>query len=355
MFVSMKIVKPLRIIAWSAIAITAVCLIIGYIFWMIPTRYSFRYLIPIAIIVAVIILLSSFFLIRYIYKRYVIKPITDVYMFITRLRNLNERNFGWNENHQVEKAINFILLEWSSQSREAMDHYKQVESYRREFLSNVSHELKTPIFSIQGYIHTLIDGGIEDHDINMLYLNKASKSIDRLISIVDDLESISRLEAGELIIEQRTFDICDLTKDVIESLEMQAVEKNIKLYINEASEKPCYVYADREKIRQVFVNLLVNSIKYGKPDGQTEISFRDQGDLVYVAVEDNGIGVESYQLPRLFERFYRVDKSRSREQGGTGLGLSIVKHILEAHQQSIVAESEIGKGTTFSFTLKKSK
>ena len=351
----MKIVKPLRVIAWSAFALTLVCILIGYLFWRLPNRYSMLYLSPILAGTAVLIFLSSFFLTRYIYKRYVIKPITDIYKFITRLRNLNERNFGWNENHQVEKAINFILLEWSSQSREAMDHYKQVESYRREFLSNVSHELKTPIFSIQGYIHTLIDGGIEDEDINMLYLNKAGKSIDRLISIVDDLESISRLEAGELIIEQRTFDIRDLTKDVIESLELQAREKNVKIFINETLEKPCYVYADKEKIRQVLVNLLVNSIKYGKHDGQTEVGFRDQGDLVYISVVDNGIGVESHQLPRLFERFYRVDKSRSREQGGTGLGLAIVKHILEAHQQSIVAESEIGIGTTFSFTLKKSK
>ncbi len=355
MFAGMKIVKPLRIIAWSAVAITLAVAAIGWLFTKLPFVYSMKYATTISVVISLLIFLISFFLMRYIYKRYVIKPITDVYKFITRIRNLKERNFGWNENHQVEKEINFLLLEWSSQSRESMDRFNQVETYRREFLSNVSHELKTPIFSIQGYVHTLLDGGIEDQDINMLYLNKASKSIDRLISIVDDLESISRLEAGELIIEQRTFDICDLTKDVIESLELQAKEMNVKLIIEDASNKPFYVYADREKIRQVLVNLLVNSIKYGKREGQTKVSFKDAGDVITSAVTDNGIGVEHYQIPRLFERFYRVDKSRSRERGGTGLGLAIVKHIIEAHQQTIVAESEIDKGSTFTFTLKKSK
>ena len=355
MFAPMKIVKPVKVIAWSAVAISVACIAIGWLFTKLPFVYSMKYATTIAIVISILLFLISFFLMRYIYKRYVIKPITDVYKFITRLRNLKERNFGWNENHQVEKEINFLLLEWSSQSRESMDHFNQVETYRREFLSNVSHELKTPIFSIQGYVHTLLDGGIEDQDINMLYLNKASKSIDRLISIVDDLESISRLEAGELLIEQRTFDICDLTKDVIESLELQAKEMNVKVFINEASDKPFYVFADREKIRQVIVNLLVNSIKYGKRDGQTEVSFKDEGDIISTSIADNGIGVDHHDIPRLFERFYRVDKSRSREQGGTGLGLAIVKHIIEGHQQLIVADSEIGVGSTFTFTLKKSK
>ena len=204
-------------------------------------------------------------------------------------------------------------------------------------------------------MHTLIDGGIEDQDINILYLNKAAKSIDRLINIVADLESISKLEAGELDIEPRTFDICELVKEVIESLELQAKEKNVKLFINESNDKPFYVFADKDRIRQVMVNLLLNSIKYGKRDGRTEVKFNDQGDAIMIDVADNGIGVEQYQLPRLFERFYRVDKSRSREQGGTGLGLSIVKHILEAHHQSIFVDSEIDVGSTFSFSLKKSK
>lgn len=352
MFAGVKIVKPLRVIAISALIMTLICILTGYLFFLTPNRWS---LMAVAIGLSVALFIISFFLFRFIYKQFLIKPIYDVYKNIARLRNLKERNFGWNEDHQVEKEINFILLKWSSESREETKQFKQVETYRREFLSNVSHELKTPIFSIQGYVHTLIDGGIEDQDINMLYLNKAAKSIDRLISIVADLESISKLEAGELDIEPRTFDICDLTNDVIESLEIHAKEKNVKVLINENSDKPFYVFADKDRIRQVLVNLLVNSIKYGKVNGLTEVRFNDDGENIMIEIADNGIGVEQYQLPRLFERFYRVDKSRSREQGGTGLGLSIVKHILEAHQQNIIVESEIEKGTTFSFSLKKSK
>jgi len=251
--------------------------------------------------------------------------------------------------------INRILIENAKEQKEEIDQLKQMELYRKEFLGNVSHELKTPIFNVQGYIHTLIDGGIEDHDINALYLNKAARSLDRLISIVDDLESISKIESGNLILEYRTFDITDLTKEVLESSELMAREKRIQLYIKETLDKPFYVYADKDRIRQVLVNLVVNSIKYGKNDGFTEVRFYDYDEQVTIEVEDNGIGIEKHNIPRLFERFYRVDKSRSRHQGGTGLGLAIVKHIIEAHLQKITVVSELGYGTTFSFTLKKSK
>jgi two-component system phosphate regulon sensor histidine kinase PhoR len=259
-----------------------------------------------------------------------------------------------NDTDYVEE-INRILRENEREQKEEIDHLKHMELYRKEFLGNVSHELKTPIFNVQGYIHTLLDGGIEDQDINLLYLNKAARSIDRLISIVDDLESISKIESGNLILELRTFDICDLTKEVIESSEFIRKEKHILLHIKESCDKPFYVYADKERIRQVLVNLLVNSIKYGKTDGFTEIRFYDFDDYITIEVEDNGIGIEKHDLPRLFERFYRVDKSRSRHQGGTGLGLAIVKHIIEAHGQKITVVSEHGYGTTFYFNLKKSK
>ncbi len=251
--------------------------------------------------------------------------------------------------------INRMLKENAREQKEEIDHLKQMELYRKEFLGNVSHELKTPIFNVQGYIHTLIDGGIEDHDINLLYLNKAARSLDRLISIVDDLESISKIESGNLNLELRTFDICELTKDVLESSELMAREKRIHLYIKESCDKPHYVYADKDRIRQVMVNLLVNSIKYGKTEGFTEVRFYDYEDTIKIEVEDNGIGVEKHHLPRLFERFYRVDKSRSRMQGGTGLGLAIVKHLIEAHNQKISVHSEPGYGTTFTFSLKKSR
>lgn len=293
---------------------------------------------------------------RFLYGQYIFQNLQQIYKHILRLKNPKEIVRTFKENKRdITSEINRILIDWSNESREEIDHLKQVENYRRDFLSNVSHELKTPIFAIQGYVHTLIDGGIEDQDINMLYLNKAGRSLDRLISIVDDLESISKLEAGELIVECRTFDLNDLLKDVEDSLELLAREKNIKLLTDHPVDKPVYVYADKDLIRQVLVNLMVNSIKYGKRDGSTIVKFSDGAEKLIVDVVDNGIGIEKYHLPRLFERFYRVDKSRSREQGGTGLGLAIVKHILEAHGESISVASEKGHGTTFTFSLKKSK
>ncbi len=256
---------------------------------------------------------------------------------------------------KVLGEINRLLIEWEKDNQEEIGHLKELEEYRREFLGNVSHELKTPIFTVQGYVHTLLDGGIEDQDINLLYLKKAGKSIDRLISIVDDLESISKLEAGEMILENRTFDFTELAQEVIESLELRAAERNITLEVDEESLYPHYVFADKDRIRQVLDNLLVNSIKYGKQGGKTKISIEEGNDTITVDINDDGIGISKQHLGRLFERFYRVDKSRSREQGGTGLGLAIVKHILEAHKQNITVESEPGKGTLFTFTLRKSK
>ena len=298
----------------------------------------------------------TFIALRFLYNKYIFENLDKIYREIVRLKNPNEpiRTFQKSET-VITNEIQNILLDWSKESKEEIDNLKQVEIYRREFLSNVSHELKTPIFSAQGYIHTLIDGGIDDADINLLYLNKAAKNIDRLVSMVDDLESISKLEAGELIVELRTFDLTDLINDVIDSLDLQSKEKDVKLVLDESANKSVYVNGDRDLVRQVIVNLLVNSIKYGTKSGETKISYADGGDKIIVDIADNGIGIEKEHLPRLFERFYRVDKSRSREQGGTGLGLAIVKHIIEAHHQYISVHSEVGKGTTFSFSLQLSK
>jgi two-component system phosphate regulon sensor histidine kinase PhoR len=257
-----------------------------------------------------------------------------------------------------ERLYAYIIDElnsWESEKQLEIDELKKAETYRREFLGNVSHELKTPLFSAQGYVHTLLDGGLEDMDINMLYLQKAAKSLDRLIAMVDDLEAISKLETGEVPLEMQTFDINDLVKDVFESLELKAREKNIHLVMKEIAGSRIYVYADKDRIRQVLVNLIENSIKYGNQNGTTTVRCFNDNTLVHIEVADNGLGIEEQYLPRLFERFFRVDKSRSREIGGTGLGLAIVKHIIEAHQQSIMVDSIYGKGTTFSFSLKASK
>ena len=220
-----------------------------------------------------------------------------------------------------------------------------------DFVSNVSHELKTPLFTLQGYILTLLDGGLNDPGINVRYLEKANKNVERLIAIVKDLEDISKLEMKIMNLNREQFDIVALCKDIVDSLSEQAKAYQVTLKVT--SELPIDVFADKVRIEQVMTNLLVNSIKYGKPGGMTKVKFVDMFDKVMVEVEDNGIGISKENLPRVFERFFRADKSRSREEGGTGLGLAIVKHIIEAHKEKINVRSELGKGTVFSFTLNK--
>ncbi len=271
----------------------------------------------------------------------------------------NYRANGDNPSQLTTNSANNIdnlkleIVAWADDRKNEIERLKKLEVYRKEFLGNVSHELKTPIFNIQGYVLTLLDGGLEDPSINRNYLERAEKSVDRMITIIDDLEAISQLETGELQIEPERFDILALAKDVAEAQEMKATAKGIILTLPEDN-KPVYIFADRFRVRQVLVNLIVNSVKYGKEYGETKIRFYDIGENIMVEIADNGIGIAKEHLPRLFERFYRVDKSRSREQGGTGLGLAIVKHIIEAHNQTINVMSTESAGTVFSFTLKKS-
>lgn len=318
---------------------------------------SFRFLTntPVSTLHLVITAVSVFlitFMLQDFFTKNIHRELKTVYQNILRISS--HQSIGKKiKDEEIIPEINRLLSEWEKNKEDEIVHLKKLETFRKEFLSNVSHELKTPIFSVQGYIHTLIDGGIDDPDVNIHYLNKASRSLDRLIAIVEDLESISKFESGNLNLEVRIFDICDLCRDVLESLELKAREKKITLEAGQNLNKQIYVNADKERIRQVLVNLVVNSIKYGKENGKTVLSVDDSVDPVIVHVEDNGIGIGKEHLPRLFERFYRVDKSRSREQGGTGLGLAIVKHIIEAHNQKVSVSSEPGKGSVFSFTLTK--
>lgn len=248
---------------------------------------------------------------------------------------------------QLEQRVDFLI-----ESREKeVQHFENLDSYRKEYLGNVSHELKTPVFNIQGYVDTLLNGGLEDQNINVDYLRRAEKSIDRLINIIDDLETITQLESGVLDLDLDTFDIANLCKEIYASLEMNAAKRHIKLELARKYDKPILVKADKFRIRQVLVNLITNSIKYGKENGTTTISMTYLNDDVVIEIGDNGDGIDPKHLPRIFERFYRIDKGRSREQGGTGLGLAIVKHIIEAHQKSIRVESTPGVGTTFVFSL----
>lgn len=230
---------------------------------------------------------------------------------------------------------------------------KKAEKYRREFLGNVSHELKTPIFNIQGYIHTLIDGALEDPNVNRKYLVRTSKSIDRMISIIEDLEQLARLDSDELDLNLTEWDFIELVNELFEFFEIKSSEKNIKLSLDSNFDS-FFVLADKEKINQVLVNLISNSIKYGKEGGSIIIKIEKKEKNSLIHVVDDGIGISSENISRVFERFYRVDKGRSRSQGGTGLGLAIVKHIIEAHEQKINISSQVNKGTAISFTLKNS-
>tara|TARA_B100001029_G_C15016961_1_gene427979 strand:- start:81 stop:821 length:741 start_codon:yes stop_codon:yes gene_type:complete len=230
---------------------------------------------------------------------------------------------------------------------------KRAAKYRREFLGNVSHELKTPIFNIQGYIHTLIDGALEDPNVNKKYLLRTSKSIDRLISIIEDLEILAKLESDELELDLTDWDFIDLAKEVFDFFEIKASEKNITLVLDTKLDS-LFINADKEKINQVLLNLISNSIKYGRDGGSATLCIEKGVEKSNIQIQDDGIGISMENMTRVFERFYRVDKGRSRSQGGTGLGLAIVKHIIEAHNERIDIKSEVDKGTTISFNMKNS-
>jgi len=244
------------------------------------------------------------------------------------------------------------VIEWDKNNRKEIERLTDQEEFRRDFLGNVSHELKTPIFSIQGYILTLLEGGLEDDTINQSFLQKAEKSLNRMIEMVDDLDEIAKLESNRIELNLQPFNIVNLANEVVEAVEYKAKKKGIKLSVSNQSSS-VIVTADAAKITQVLTNLLMNSINYGKEGGKTNIRLYDLAENILVEVKDNGKGIAEEHLPRLFERFYRVDKGRSRADGGSGLGLAIVKHIVEAHKQTINVRSTLREGATFSFTLKK--
>lgn len=298
-----------------------------------------------------------YFVSRVVIRKFIIYKIKPIYQ-IALSRNIKTSDLEAElSNHRNMVAqISDELSQWNDRNSKEIRQLKESEKYRKEFIGNLSHEIKTPIFNIQGYILTLLDGGVYDPAINVKYLERAEKSIDRLINIVNDLEEISRLESGVWHLQRERFDIVALAEEIAEENEMEAYKRGIRIVVGKGvgvNNQHIMVNADKHYIEQVLSNLVVNSIKYGRDNGSTRISFIDLFDKVMIEVEDDGIGIAKENLPRVFERFFRTDNSRSREQGGTGLGLSIVKHIIEAHQEKITLRSEIDKGTTFSFTLSK--
>jgi two-component system, OmpR family, phosphate regulon sensor histidine kinase PhoR len=306
------------------------------------------------LLAGLLIFLVSYLVILYSVNRFIYRKIKLVYKTIHSQRGRNGSAKSTARKAESIESVGLAVQEWTSGQQNEIDELKKMADYRREFLGNISHELKSPIFNIQGYILTLLDGGLEDPNINKDYLMRTEKSINRLIAIVEDLEEISKLESGELRLNMQRFDMCELVRDVIDFLEMKARRNNTQVVFENKTERAVFVHADKKRIRQVLINLIENAIKYGdKPDSKVIIKAFDMDENFLFEVKDNGPGISEESLPRIFERFYRTDKGRSRDTGGTGLGLAIVKHIIEAHRKNISVRSKMGTGTTFSFTLQK--
>ncbi len=306
-------------------------------------------------IIFVLFLIS--FLVSFIIIQYVLFSHLDRrFKIIYKLINISGRNQSGRINEGLKDGSTFDIAEkdvenWLSQKNEEQLELIKLEEYRREYIGNVSHELKTPIFNIQGYVQTLIEGGIKDDEVNIKFLQKALNNADRLQTIVEDLDTISQLESGKLEKEWTVIDLQKLSDEVFDDLSNKAKEKNIKLIFKAEEEPHRKVVGDPAMIRQVLINLVQNAIKYGIIDGFVKIRIYEVGPKMLIEVADNGIGIPEESLHKLFDRFYRVDKGRSREMGGSGLGLSIVKHIVEHHNQTIQVRSKKGEGSVFSFTL----
>lgn len=341
--------SPLKVAIYSAIAVSfaSVLLLLATLFFFALAIHGWQIVIFALASFALSWLIIYFFLQRYIYSK--IKLI---------FRNMHALKVGrvayrLDMTSDVLGEVNEEVAGWAEDRMAEIEDLREKENFRKEFVGNVAHELKTPIFSIQGYILTLLEGALEDPNFNRKFLMKAAKSVDRMTMLVEDLDTITQFESGNLKLDKEKVDIVELTKEVMEQREEEAFQKNLDIRFNKTYEKPIYVIADSFRISQVLVNLIANSINYGKIGGSTIVRFFDLEERILVEVEDDGPGIEKEHIPRLFERFYRVDKSRSRHQGGTGLGLAICKHIIEGHEQSLNVHSEVGKGSTFSFTLEK--
>jgi len=302
---------------------------------------------------AIVCFCFSFFFIQYRVEKFIYRRVKKIY---DDVRLLDASTFDKKQITTDMATLTREVERFAENKKIEIETLKIRENYRKEFMGNVSHELKTPLFTVQGYILTLLDGAMNDKAIRKKYLHRANKGVERLIYIVKDLDMITKLEVGDLNLNKERFNIIELIQGVFDLFEMKATKYNITLTFDKDYNESIFVEADRERIQQVLTNLVVNSIKYGKKDGTTEVSIEDLiKNKVIVRVTDNGEGIPKDKIPRLFERFFRVDKSGSRKEGGSGLGLSIVKHILEAHDEKIYLESQYGVGSEFSFTLEKAK
>ena len=307
------------------------------------------------VLAALVLSVISYYITYFTINQFIYNKVKLIFKTIHEIRAGSDR-----EEDKIARSTSLSMAEkevteWAEERKAEISELQAREVFRREFIGNVSHELKTPIFNIQGYILTLIDGGIDDPEINVKYLKRASKSVDRMINLIQDMDMLNKLESGILEVKMVQFDLAKLIRDVIDMLEDSAKKRNVKLKSALKRTEDYRVIADPNRIEQVLFNLLTNAIKYGKKDGTVTISIFNLEERVLVEIADDGLGIPEKDLGRIFERFYRVDKSRTRDAGGSGLGLSIVKHILDAHKETISLRSTEGVGTTFSFTLKKAE
>lgn len=313
---------------------------------------SERWYVPLIVFGATFLVI--YFLYYYTLQKFIYRKIKLIYKFIYQTKATRREEYFY-ENILPQKSIEEVSKDvqvWAAQKKNEIEMLQANEQFRKEFLMNLAHELRTPIFSVQGYVDTLLGGALSDPDVNMKFLSNASKSIDRLVRLVDDLDEISKLESGKIPLVQESFNIQELIKDVYDELQFKAQAKHINLSLKKGTERPLAVYADKQKIKQVLVNLVDNAIKYGNEKGIIITGCYEVDEKhVYIEVSDDGPGIAEEHMPRIFERFYRADRSRARAIGGTGLGLAIVKHIVEAHGQTVSARSKPGVGSSFGFTL----
>jgi two-component system phosphate regulon sensor histidine kinase PhoR len=295
----------------------------------------------------------TFFIVNFYLEKFLLEKVKVIYKTINNFKRTKTILNSEVKDSDLLEEVNKDVHAWTQDKLGEIEELQIQENFRKEFIGNLSHELKTPLFTIQGYILTLLDGALDDPQHNELFLKKAAKSVDRMTALLEDLDSITAAEGAELPMLKEKFDIVNLTNEVFELLESAAASSKIELRLKSSNQKSEFVNADKEKITQVLTNLLLNSVKYGNKGGYTEVRFYDMDDTILIEIKDDGIGIEEEHLPRLFERFYRVDKSRSRHIAGTGLGLAITKHILEAHGHDISVRSTVGKGSTFAFSLTK--
>jgi len=348
----MKNLTPLQVVIVSSILLAVFAALSDYIYdWYYYSQNDLLH----NVVVFFLIGIFSFVIFYIMLHQFIYRKIKIIYKSIYdfKVNKVMPKTLKVKMTSDILRTQAEEVEKWAMIKKEEISKLQQLQKFRSEFLANVSHELKTPLFNIQGYIETLIDGGLNDPDINISYLQKASKNVSRMNSIIKDLETITSLDTGKVQLFITQFHINELITEVADALSYQAKNKNITIRLKKNCNIGLLVEADKEKIKEVLFNLISNAIRYGKEYGKIQIGCYDMVENILVEVSDNGIGIEKKHLPHLFERFYRVDKDRSKLSGGTGLGLSIVKHIMEAHNQSVHVRSTVGIGTTLGFTLKK--